>query len=385
LPDTATSPLRIAHFVTALNSGGAERQACYAAIEQRQQGHEVRLLTRLAIVGEDACYLPLLETHGVPARFMGSLWHSGFLDAWRQGGRYRAALRRLPAELAAMVLDLLGELLVQPVDVLHCYVDDCNIVGVIAGCLAGVPAVILSFRNGNPTHFPGLLRPWMHAWYQALRNRPGVRMCANAERGARHYEKWLGLPPDSVPIIRNAFVPPDVPGREEAQAWRQRMGIPAGAPLVAGVFRLQPEKRPLYFLERQVRQRIEELGLDGTITLLGQRRDVPLILAASDVLLLVSDWEGTPNVLLEAQHCGCVPVATDAGGSPECMEPGQTGLIVGLHDLEGTVRQTANLLSGPIQRERMAERGRALVNSRFTPTALYSANISLYHQALSDH
>src|SRR5262249_12104982 len=163
----------------------------------------------------------------------------------------------------------------------------------------------------------------------------------NAERGARDYEQWLGLPCGSVPIIRNAFVPPELPGREQVQAWRQNLGIPAGAPLVAGVFRLQPEKRPLYFLEcvqllrnlcpgvrvvlagvgeleRQVRRRIEQLGLDGTITLLGQRHDVPLILAASEVLLLVSDWEGTPNVLLEAQHCGCVPVATDAGGSREC-------------------------------------------------------------------
>ena len=44
-------PLRIAHFVTALNSGGAERQACYAAIGQQAQGHNVRVLTRLALVG----------------------------------------------------------------------------------------------------------------------------------------------------------------------------------------------------------------------------------------------------------------------------------------------------------------------------------------------
>ena len=45
-------------------------------------------------------------------------------------------------------------------DVLHCYVDDCNVVGALAGALAGTTAVVLSFRNGNPTNFPGLLRPW---------------------------------------------------------------------------------------------------------------------------------------------------------------------------------------------------------------------------------
>src|SRR5207249_229665 len=75
--------------------------------------------------------------------------------------------------------------------------------------------------------------------------------------------------------------------------------------------------------------RLADAGLGDTVLLLGQRRDVPHLLAASDVLLLTSDWEGTPNVLLEAQHCGCVPVATDAGGTREAVRPGETGLLVG--------------------------------------------------------
>src|SRR5206468_5817209 len=89
-----------AHFVTALNSGGAERQACYAAIGQHAQGHEVRVLTRLALVGADAHYLPLLSDHGVGARFIGSRWDAGFLDAWRQRGPSAAAFRAMPPELA---------------------------------------------------------------------------------------------------------------------------------------------------------------------------------------------------------------------------------------------------------------------------------------------
>src|SRR5262249_23296457 len=307
------------------------RQACYATIGQQAQGHQAHVLTRLALIGADAHYLPLLGEHGIGAHFIGSRWNARFLTAWRAtvAPKTAKALATMPPELAGMVLDLLGELLVNPVDVLHCYVDDCNIVGVIAGCLAGTPAIVLSFRNGNPTHFPGLFRPWMLPWYKTVLNRPGARLCANAEMGARDYEAWLGLPEGSVPIIRNAFTPPAVPDREAASAWRRSFSIPLDAPLVAGVFRLQPEKRPLYFvesvdrlraiiadlravlagvgeLEAVVRRRIHERGLEQVITLLGQRQDVPLILAASDALLLVSDWEGTPNILLEAQHCGCV-------------------------------------------------------------------------------
>jgi glycosyltransferase involved in cell wall biosynthesis len=399
--------LRIAHFVTALNSGGAERQACYAAIGQRHQGHAVRVLTRLALVGADAHYLPLLREHGVAARFIGSHWDARFLETWKENGPSAAALRAMPVELAGIVLDLLGELLTHPVDVLHCYVDDCNIVGVIAGRLAGVPAIVLSFRNGNPTHFPGLLRPWMHAWYMATLGRPGVRLCANAAMGARDYETWLGLPGGNIPIIRNAFTPPVVPDATAAAAFRQALNIPPGAPLVAGVFRLQPEKRPLAFvdcaaklrdlvpglrvvlagvgeMEPDVRHRITEFGLERELILLGQRADVPLVLAASDVLLLVSDWEGTPNILLEAQHCRCVPVATDAGGSREAMASGQTGIIVGLHDLDGAVRAVADLLHDQPRRKQMAAAGPPFVATHFAPAALHEANLRLYRQALGD-
>jgi glycosyltransferase involved in cell wall biosynthesis len=399
--------LRIAHFVTSLNSGGAPRQACIAAAQQKRHGHDVRVWTRLAVVGEDAHYRYLLEPYGLEAQLIGSRWSDRFPDAWRRVGLRRAPFRGMPPDLAGQVIDLVGELLTEPVDVLHCYVDDCNVPGVIAACLTGTPAVVLSFRNGNPEKFRGLLRPWMRAWYRATRGRLGVRFTANSERGARDYERWLELPGRSVPVIRNAFVPPPLPVGKDVDAWRRSVGIPKGAPVVAGVFRLQPEKRPLYFLEcirrlapavpglrvvvagvgdlaGRVGERVAELGLSDTVLLLGQRRDVPTLLAGSDVTLLVSEWEGTPNVLLEAQHCGCVPVATDAGGTRETIEPGETGLLVGMNDVDETVGAVKALLADPGRRRCMAERGRARVTREFAPDALYAANDRLYNEALGD-
>jgi glycosyltransferase involved in cell wall biosynthesis len=401
------APLRIAHFVTSLNSGGAERQACLAAVEQSRRGHDVRVLVRQALVGDDDHYRFLLTPHGIPARCIGERWHAGFPDAWRRRGLPAALLERLPPELAGLVADLLGELLTDPVDVLHCYVDDCNVVGALAAALSGTPGVVLSFRNGNPSNFPGLFRPWMRPGYLATLGRPGVRLFANSASGARDYERWLKLPPGAVPVVRNAFEPQPLPGRAEALRWRAGLGIAADAPVVAGVFRLQPEKRPLYFLEcidalrsvvpgvrvvlagvgeleGQLRQKVAATGLGDVVRLLGQQRDVPLILAGSDVLLLTSDWEGTPNALLEAQHVGCVPVATDAGGSREALSPGETGLLVGLHDRAGAVAAVAELLADAGRRRRMAAAGRAFVAARFDPRVQYDANLRLYRVALAD-
>jgi glycosyltransferase involved in cell wall biosynthesis len=100
--------------------------------------------------------------------------------------------------------------------------------------------------------------------------------------------------------------------------------------------------------------------------------------------LLVSDWEGTPNILLEAQHCGCVPLATDAGGSREAMQPGETGILVGLDDQEKTVQALAALLRDGERRKKMAAAGREFVASHFAPQALHAANMQIYRAALAD-
>jgi glycosyltransferase involved in cell wall biosynthesis len=276
-----------------------------------------------------------------------------------------------------------------------------------------VPGIVLSFRNGNPSYFPGLCRPWMRPWYDALLGRPGIVLSANSAAGARDYERWLGLPAGSVPVVRNAFVPPAVslpvltqPGSPAVARWRQELGIGPSAPVVAGVFRLHPEKRPLFFLEcvdrlrrrvpglrvvlagtgsleTAVRQRIADLDLGGVVQLLGQRRDVPCLLAGSDVLLLVSEWEGTPNVVLEAQHFGCVPVVTQAGGAGETLDPGRTGELVGRDDLDGAVEAVARLLADPQRRAALASAGRDFVAARFSPEALYQGNRELYRTALA--
>jgi glycosyltransferase involved in cell wall biosynthesis len=88
--------------------------------------------------------------------------------------------------------------------------------------------------------------------------------------------------------------------------------------------------------------------------------------------------------LLEAQHCGCVPVATDAGGSGESLDPGRTGVLVGLDDMAGTVHAVAELLGDAVKRRRMAAAGRAFVAERFDPRALHEGNMRLYRAALAD-
>jgi len=303
-------------------------------------------------------------------------------------------------------MDMAGELLAEPVDVLHCYVDDCNIVGLVAGLIAQTPAIVLSVRNGNPTNFPGLLRPWMKPWYEAVCGIDGIGLSSNSEAGARDYERWLESPSGSIGVIRNAFVPPPLPTSEEVARIRQEFGLADGIPVIAGVFRLHPEKRPLLFvrliarlhrqlpnlrvllagvgvMEAAVRQEIARLRLQNVVHLLGQRKDLPAILAASDVMLLVSDWEGTPNAVIESQYVGCVPVVTDAGGTAEAIVPGATALLLEQNDFEGIVHGVLELLRNPNRRAAMARAGRSMITDRFNARRAHEETLALYMRLLT--
>ena len=162
---------------------------------------------------------------------------------------------------------------------------------------------------------------------------------ANSQAGAEDYASWLGLPLKDFRVIRNGLAPEAVvrPTPEEAALFRKELGLSKDDLLVGGVFRLDPEKRPLDFLKviKKIRDRdsrvkaviagqgtlsrwlgkeVRRMGLEDHVFLLGRREDVPGIMAACQVILLTSAYEGTPNVLIEAQWLGLPVVATRAGG-----------------------------------------------------------------------
>ncbi len=79
---------------------------------------------------------------------------------------------------------------------------------------------------------------------------------------------------------------------------------------------------------KQFGTQVVDLGLDKNFLFLGQREDVPEILAACDLAVLPSKTEGLSNALLEYLAAGLATVATNAGGNAEIIRDGVTGLLV---------------------------------------------------------
>jgi glycosyltransferase involved in cell wall biosynthesis len=269
--------------------------------------------------------------------------------------------------------------------------DHPNILGAMAGLLAGVPRIVLSFRNYNPTHFSYLDNDWLRDYYRAVIRSPRVTLTGNSNLANDDYAKWLGIDPKSVTLIPNAIDEVDFekPTQDELFRLMEQLGIVPGTPIVLGIFRLSEEKQPLLFLDicaeliaaypglrvlivgvgpmqQEVQQYIERLGLVRNVSLLGRRTDVSSLMRISRFLLLTSSREGMPNVLMEAQLLGLPVVATRIGGVPNCVRHGITGFLENVGDVKALTKACLSLLSNPEQAAHMGLAGTAWMRDFFT-------------------
>jgi glycosyltransferase involved in cell wall biosynthesis len=395
--------LRVVLFIGNLSPGGAERQLANLARWIDETPHSVRVLTAQPLGGPEAHYLQRLLTAGVRVEVAGARSEPGALSRLAACIADEALIRAVPEALQSPVLDLAGELLAEPPDVVHAWLDWPNVIASSAALLSGVPRLVLATRNLNPSHFPELFEPWMRPWYRLALQHERVTLFANSRAGAADYAQWLGVEPERFVIVPNAVEPADLRGADGVgrKESRRELGVEAGEPLVLGVLRLSPEKQPLHFLrivaaarrripslraalvgEGPLRPTVERcvrsLGLADHVTLLGRRNDVPRLIEASDIVLLPSRFEGSPNVLLEAQWLATPVVATAVGGVPELLRHGESGLLRDPDDVEGMASDVERLALDPALRETLGCAGRVWVERNFAREGVVAATLRGY-------
>lgn len=334
-----------------LSAGGAERQ-----IVRTLEGLSARGV-RAAFVGELLGRAPGLDFYEGAAAASGAAVIA--LPRRRGPGKtlYDAVSRpvaellaRAPDEWMLEILDMSDVLRRLSPKVAHLWQDQTSAKHAFSALIAGVPRIVLSGRNLNPTHFI-FHEPHMRDAYRALLASGRVALTNNTQAGARSYADWLGVDPSSVAVIRNAFEPPQREVGDDRPTVRKRLGVADDQCLVLGVFRLSSEKRPLLWIDaaveahRQnsslvfaiagdgpmadvVRTRIKALNMSGQFRLLGVVNPIDSYYRAADLFMLASSEEGAPNVLIEAQHFGLASVVTDAGGVAETICDDETARLV---------------------------------------------------------
>jgi len=119
-------------------------------------------------------------------------------------------------------------------------------------------------------------------------------------------------------------------------------------------------------MENAFMVRAGELRLESTLRRLGKRDDIHEVMRAADMLLLTSDQEGLPNVVLEAQCAGIPVVATRAGGTEEAVREGRSALLAAPGDVEALVRHCHTILRDANLRVSMGAVGREFILNTFS-------------------
>ena len=187
--------------------------------------------------------------------------------------------------------------------------------------------------------------------------------------------------------------------------------IPAGAPIVGVVARLEAEKGHPTLLEAwpavlgaapdahllvvgegSQRELLEaqasSLGLlngkSSSVTFTGRRDDVPAVTAALDVAVLPSYREAQGLSILEAMALSRPVVASAVGGIPEMIDDGRTGLLVPPHDPGALAAAIVRLIDNPELAAHIGRAGHDLVHERFCVEQMVRAVETIYDEAVAD-
>lgn len=350
----ATGPLPVLFVQTSMPVGGAETLLVNLVrrLDRTRFAPEVVCLKEPGPLGE------ALISEGVPV-------HHGLL-----AGKYD--LRVLPRLIALMRRRRIGA-------VVTVGAGDKMFWGRLAARLAGVPVVCSALHSTGWPDGVGRLNRKLTAITDAF-----IAVAAPHGEFLVDFEKF---PAEKVRVIPNGvdtdrFVP-----APQSTALREELGVEPNTPLVGILAALRPEKNHELFLavadrvrravpesrfvvvgegpERATIERIiAERGLEDAVHLLGNRDDVPAVLAALDVLMLTSHNEANPVSILEAMSCGVPVVATDVGSVSDSVIEGQTGYLAPAGDEPTLARRVTELLDEPLNARVMGEAGRRRVVER---------------------
>ncbi len=131
---------------------------------------------------------------------------------------------------------------------------------------------------------------------------------------------------------------------------------------------------------------VKHLGLVDHVEFLGNRRDIPELLARTDVVVLSTvTQEAFGRVILEAQCAGAAVVATRVGGVVEIIDDGETGLLVPPRDPDAIAQQVLRLLKDRKLAQSLVSNAQQKIQEQFTLERMASQTIRVYEELLTSH
>jgi glycosyltransferase involved in cell wall biosynthesis len=300
-----------------------------------------------------------------------------------------------------VVFQLANLLKERQVDIMHLHLPYAAVVGRLAARLAGRTAVVytehsLWEHHRWPTYMVNRLTYPLND--QVIFVSEAVKQSALTRLGHNGKVKM-----DTV--LNGIDCGEIVSSGSDAASVRQELGIPPDHKLVANVANFNPQKRHEDLLKAAqvvVRQEprvtfllvghgrllepmkaeARRLGIADNVVFAGFRPDAPRFVAASDMYVLPSQFEGMPVSLLEAMALGKPSVATRVGGVPELLQDGVEGFLVEPLAPEQMAAKILDTLRNPELMRRFSERAAARVREQFGVRSMVQKTEALYEEIL---
>ena len=347
--------LRVLLLIDEMEVGGSQRQvaAIASGLDRRRFEAHVGYFRR------SSHFVELLRAEGIPVY---------------------AIPKRSPIDLG-FVWRLFRLLRSGQYDVVHCFSFTAELWTALVLPFCRRAALVTSIRG---------IYDWYAPWQWRVKriiSRRSRRVVANSKAAARYSQVSGGLDGDSISVVYNGLAEGQAPGAGSAEV-RASLGVLPEQILALFVGRVVADKGLNCLVQactllggdsRRIAVRlvgdgplratlegaIATAGLQEVIQFVGERRDVQNLLLAADVFVLPSLRESLSNALLEAMAAGVAVIASDAGGNPELVEDGATGLLFVTGDANELAVGLRRLIADPEYRRRLAASGQASARASF--------------------
>jgi glycosyltransferase involved in cell wall biosynthesis len=381
-----SSKINVFKFIPEFGIGGTERHV--ATLSRMLDRSRYNL--RVGCVNRWGYFLDEIEANHIPVADynINSLYKPG---TFRQQLKFASDIKR------------------HGIDIVHSYNFYANVFAIPAAKYAGIPVTIASIRDAGVYLTPAKkrLQKFVCRWADCV--------LVNAES----IKGWLieqGYHPDRIAVIKNGI---DLSKfkRDNRSEFRRELGLPADAPLVVMLSRLNPQKGVEEFLEaaayvsrlspqayfllvggafirrngaierdvayyQELERCVARLGLGKRVIFTGFRNDVPMILSEAAISVLPSHSEGLSNTLLESMAAGVPVIATRVGGNPEIVEHGKGGILVPVRDSRALAEAIYAILKNRDLAKSLGEEGRRRVEERFSLERMVTETQDLYVKLL---
>ena len=355
-------------MVDTLSVGGAERQAILCVSELRKLGHNADLIYYRPSVE----YAPMLERLNLTPVYVPA---GGFFQRCRR-------LRQL--------------FLQRQYDVVHGFKMAAEVYAAVAGRWAGVPHRFGSFRSIYDLgprycilHY--VVDKFLDGWV------------VNSRIGADSMAQRTRISPEKIFILHNGINGQLFSSSTPSTAAKAALGLPADSIAITMVARLEPGKNHHMLLDAAalvVRDApkarfvvvgkgsmgsvlpgyAQQVGLTDRVSFLGERSDVAEILAATDISVLSTNFEGMPNTLLEAMAAGKPIVCTRYPGAEEILTHEVNALLSPCGDAGPFAQNILRLIQDPALARRLAGTGQQMVQQKFSNEGMARKLEAIYRQ-----